>query len=239
MGVDHLGREGELKVLDLRGQVELVLGHPRRLASEHEVQCGAQGKHVNAFVFGKVNGRVGEEQLGSHEGRRAAKGHLLIRGGKDRGAEIRNLHNAIGGQQHILRLDISVNNSFTVEVAHATQNVPEVLARQDDIHRLALLSIRHQWPAFHVLLNQKDLAGILVVNHFVQVDNVHVLQTLHDGDLLLDGAGGVVVPTGLRPGNHLHSVLFTGFLVLAEIHFTERTLAELLLDDVFVDHTAA
>ena len=76
MGVDHLGREGQFKVLDLRGQVELVLGHPRRLAGKHEVQCGTQGKHIDSFVFGEVNGRVGEEQLRGHEGRGAAKGHL-------------------------------------------------------------------------------------------------------------------------------------------------------------------
>jgi hypothetical protein len=77
VGVNRGGRKGELDVLDLGRQVQLVLGHPGGLPAQHEVERGAQGEHVDALVLGEVRGGVGQKKLGRHERGGAAVGHLV------------------------------------------------------------------------------------------------------------------------------------------------------------------
>ena len=76
MRVNCSGRKGQLDVLDLGGQIQLVLGHPGGLPTQHEVQRSSKGEHINAFVLREVRAGRGEEQLGCHKGRGATVCYL-------------------------------------------------------------------------------------------------------------------------------------------------------------------
>lgn len=71
MRVNCSGGKGQLDVLDLGGQIQLVFRHPGGLPTQHEVQRGSQGEHINALVLREVGAGCGEEQFGCHESRGA------------------------------------------------------------------------------------------------------------------------------------------------------------------------
>ena len=71
MRVNCSGGKGQLDVLNLGRQIQLVFRHPGGLPTQHEVQRGSQGEHINAFVLREVSAGCSEEKLRCHKGRGA------------------------------------------------------------------------------------------------------------------------------------------------------------------------
>uniref|UniRef100_A0A8B9U757 Uncharacterized protein n=1 Tax=Anas zonorhyncha TaxID=75864 RepID=A0A8B9U757_9AVES len=209
-----------LLLLGHAADVRVVEGH---VAGHHHEEHHPQAPHV--VLLGVVGDA--QQHLGGRVGCRAAEGGAQLREGAGLLAEteIGQLGPAaVGGQQHVLALEVPVHQVAVVQVAHGPHHLGEDVAGLGDAGQLPPLLHQLQQVGGRRLHHDVELA----VAHLDQLEDAHdvgVPDPAQDGELprqeLVDEGRG-----GSAPVHHLDG---QGDLVLAGgdlFHLGEAALAQ-------------
>ena len=210
--VGHVVVEGELRrILDDRsGKIDRAGRFERQSARHLLEEQDAERPHV-----ARGGGRFTTPQLGRDVGRRAhdlevaeswlVRLQVARRGGGDvvhvdpcRHAEVQHPQPTVAGDEHVLRLEISVQDAVTMRLVQRLgdgHTVARDLARRWRRVQGAL----EQVLSFQVL--EREVGSPLVLAYRVDRDDVCVVEGCRDGRLPKEGASRRAAPEGLWSKN--------------------------------------
>ena len=153
--------------------------------------------------------------------------HLARAGARD--AEVRDLDDALGVDDDVVRLDVAVHHAVTVRVPQRGEDLPGV--RDRDRHRAEAARADEllERPALDVL--HDDEVGALGLAAIEDRDDVRMRQAGGVGRLATEALDELLV-VRVAPVQHLHRDAAAELLVLGEVHVGHASAAELPCDAV-------
>ena len=226
----HLGpqlrrRLGHLREV-LHRDLERRVARERHLPGQHLVEHDADRVEVGGLVDRRAARLLGREVLRGADDR-ADLGHLARARAGD--AEIGHLQPALRADEHVVRLDVAVDDPVLVRETDRRQDLPRVVDRDLDRRRPAPHDQLLQGAAVEVL--HRDVVGALGLAAVVDRDDVRVAQAGRVLGLAAEALDERVVGR-VAVVEDLDRDAAAELLVLGEVDVRHPTRAELALDAV-------
>ena len=179
LDADLVARYGVLVLLDLGVGVLETRGLKGRLADQQRVEYAAERPHVHLVRVALLVEHLGRDIVG-----RAAQGLLALAlevhlGGE---AEVADLELHVVVEEQVAELEIAMDDLVVVQVLAGEHNLTHEVARLGLADRAASLVHLHERAAATQL--EYDVDVLVVLEERVELDNVLMVDSAMDGDLL-------------------------------------------------------
>ena len=215
-------RLGEVLHRDLDGAVP----GERHLAGEQLEEDDPRGVEVRRLVDRSAARLLGGEVVRRADDRAFLR-HLTRAGARD--AEVRDLDDALGVDDDVVRLDVAVDDAVAMCISQCGEDLPGVRDRDGNGAEAARADQFLERSALDVL--HDDEVGALGLAAIEDRDDVRMRQTGGVGRLATEALDELLV-VRVAPVQHLHRNAAAELLILGEVHVGHAPAAELPCDAV-------